>query len=193
MSDRKRVARRAIKLVAGLCAGVVLHADSALAQASSGGDFALPPKTYYRAASVHGHTIFYREAGDPKERTLVLLHGFPSSSHTYRELIPMLSRHVHIIAPDYLGSGYSERPDPDGYVYTFGKLTDHVQGLLEALKIDRYMLYMQDFGAPVGFRLLTRQPEHVEGIIVQNANAYLDGLTQLRQAFFRGAHEDRTA
>jgi pimeloyl-ACP methyl ester carboxylesterase len=123
---------------------------------------------------------------------LVLLHGFPSSSHTYRELIPMLSRHLHVIAPDYLGSGFSGRPDPDNYLYTFDKLTDHVEGLLEALKIGRYALYMQDFGAPVGFRLISRHPERVQAIIVQNANAYLDGLTDARQAFFRKANDDRS-
>lgn len=156
-------------------------------------DFQLPPKTYYRTAIVLGHKIFYREAGDPAAPTLVLLHGYPSSSHTYRELIPMLSRYLHIIAPDYLGSGYSEHPDPESYSYTFDKLTDHVEGLLAALKIDRYSLYLQDFGAPVGFRLIGRHPERVQAIVVQNANAYLDGLTDARRAFFRKAHDDRSA
>ncbi len=140
---------------------------------------------------MQGHTIFYREAGDPKKPTLVLLHGFPTSSHYYRELIPMLSQHMHIIAPDNLGSGYSEHPDPDDYPYTFDKLTDHVQGLLEALKIDRYML-MHDFGAPVGFRLITRHPERVQAIISQNGNAYIEGLTQQRLTAFRERHEDRS-
>jgi pimeloyl-ACP methyl ester carboxylesterase len=155
-------------------------------------DFSLPPKTYYRTALVQGHAIFYREAGDPSKPTLVLLHGYPTSSHAYRELIPMLSRHMHIIAPDYLGSGYSERPDPDSYPYSFDRLTDHVEGLLEALHVDRYMLYMHDFGAPVGFRLAMRHPERVRAIIVQNANAYLDGLTEPRRKFFREAHDDRS-
>jgi len=104
----------------------------------------------------------------------------------------MLSRYLHIIAPDYLGSGYSERPDPDDYLYSFDRLTDHVQGLLEALHLDHYMLYMQDFGAPVGFRLITRHPERVQAIIVQNANAYLDGLTEPRRTFFREAHDDKS-
>src|SRR5689334_24286666 len=85
----------------------------------SGADSYLPPKTYYRSLPVSGHKIFYREAGDPGRPTIVLLHGYPSSSHTYRELIPMLSGSYHVIAPDNLGSGYSDRPDPDGAPYTF--------------------------------------------------------------------------
>lgn len=155
--------------------------------------FHLPPKTYYRTVTVYGHSIFYREAGDPSAPTLVLLHGYPSSSHTYRELIPMLSGYLHVIAPDYLGSGFSDHPDSDSYPYTFDKLTDHLEGWLEALKIDRYSLYLQDFGAPVGFRLISHHPERVQAIIVQNANAYLDGLTDARRAFFRKAHDDRSS
>ena len=99
-------------------------------------NFQLPPKTYYRTASVDGHKLFYREAGDPAKPTIVLLHGYPSSSHTYRELIPMLSPHYHVIAPDYLGSGYSDRPDPDDEPYTFDRLADYAQGLLRELKLD---------------------------------------------------------
>jgi pimeloyl-ACP methyl ester carboxylesterase len=156
-------------------------------------DFNLPPKTYYRTAEVLGHKIFYRESGDPAKPTIMLLHGYPASSHSYRELIPMLSRDYHVIAPDDLGSGFSDHPDPDVYTYTFDKLADHTAGLLKVLKIDKYTLYMQDFGAPVGFRLIERNPGAVEAIIVQNANAYLDGLTPERQSFFRKAHEDRSA
>ena len=155
-------------------------------------DFALPPKTYYRTADVSGHEIFYREAGDPARPTIVLLHGYPSSSHTYRELIPMLSRDYHVIAPDYLGSGYSARPDPDVSPYTFDRLADHVEGLLSRLGVANYTLYMQDFGAPVGFRLMERNPRAIAAIIVQNANAYLDGLTPKRQAFFRNARDDKS-
>ena len=164
----------------------------ALGATAMADEFNLPPKTYYRTASVLGHRIFYREAGDPAKSTIVLLHGFPASSHSYRELIPMLSRDYHVIAPDYLGSGYSDRPDPDIEPYTFDKLADHVEGLLKALKIDRYTLYMQDFGSPVGFRLIERNPDAIEAIISQNANAYLDGLTPERREFFRKAHEDKS-
>jgi len=153
----------------------------------------MPPKTHYRTAQVNGHSIFYRVAGDPKNATLLLLHGFPSSSHTYRELIPLLSSSYHVIAPDYLGSGYSDRPDPDRFKYTFDKLADHVAGLLTVLKIESFSLYMQDFGAPVGFRIMQRHPDRIRSLVIQNANAYLDGLTPARQAFFRKAHTDKSS
>ena len=156
-------------------------------------EFGLPPKTHYRTAEVAGHKIFYREAGDPQRPTIVLLHGYPSSSHTYRELIPMLSRDYHVIAPDYLGSGYSARPDPDATPYTFDRLADYAEGLLAKLGLEHYTLYMQDFGAPVGFRLMERNPQAVDAIVVQNANAYIDGLTPKRQAFFRNAGKAKGA
>jgi pimeloyl-ACP methyl ester carboxylesterase len=155
-------------------------------------EFQLPPKTFYRSAEVNGHKLFYREAGDPAKATIVLLHGYPSSSHTYRELIPMLSPYYHVIAPDDLGSGYSDHPDPDIEPYTFDRLAESTHALLRALKLTSYTLYMQDFGAPVGFRLMQRDPDAVAAIIVQNANAYLDGLTPERRAFFLKAHEDRS-
>lgn len=152
-----------------------------------------PAKTNYKYEVVSGHKIFYREAGDPKKPTIVLLHGFPSSSHSYRELIPLLSGKFHVIAPDYLGSGYSEHPSAETTRYTFDLLADHVLGLLTQLNIEKYTLYIQDFGAPVGFRLMLKAPGSVRALIVQNGNAYLDGLTEPRQAFFKRAHEDRTA
>jgi pimeloyl-ACP methyl ester carboxylesterase len=153
---------------------------------------AWPSKTYYRYQDVAGKRIFYREAGDTAHPTLLLLHGFPSSSHTYRELIPLLSGKYHVVAPDYLGSGYSDKPDPDTIPYTFDRLAEHVSGLVEALGIREYVLYMQDFGAPVGYRVMMQDPRKVKGLIVQNANAYLEGLTEARQAFFRNANRDRS-
>jgi pimeloyl-ACP methyl ester carboxylesterase len=151
-----------------------------------------PAKTYYRYHEVKGHRIFYREAGDPGNPTVILLHGYPSSSHTYRELIPLLSGRFHVIAPDNLGSGYSDHPDPATTAYTFDLLADHVEGLIDALGIRSYVIYMQDFGAPVGYRVMIRQPKRLRGLIVQNANAYMDGLTEQRRSFFKGAHEDRS-
>jgi pimeloyl-ACP methyl ester carboxylesterase len=193
-SARMSIARVSRRFVCGTTLGLLLAGLAKLKRprAAPAADFHLPPKTTYRTAIVNGHSIFYREAGDASASTLVLLHGYPSSSHTYRELIPMLSRYHRVIAPDYLGSGYSDRPDPDGYTYTFDRLTDHVEELLQSLGVTRYALYMQDFGAPVGFRLIVRHPERVTAIIVQNANAYLDGLTDARRAFFRKAHDDDT-
>lgn len=151
-----------------------------------------PEKTYYRYQEVGGNRIFFREAGDPSKPTIVLLHGFPSSSHTYRELIPLLSGRFHVIAPDYLGSGYSDRPDPDQTTYTFDLLAKQVSGLLSKLKIEKYVLYMQDFGAPVGYRMILQSPQSLQALIVQNANAYLAGLTDARQDFFRTANQDRS-
>jgi len=167
---------------------VLLTAATALS--GCGDEYHLPPKMHYRYAVVEGRRIFYREAGDPERPVIVLLHGFPSSSHQYRELIPMLSARYHVIAPDYLGSGYSDRPDPETYAYTFDRLADHVEGLINGLGISEYALYMQDFGAPVGFRLMERNPERINAIIIQNANAYEEGLTPARKEFFRNAHED---
>lgn len=151
-----------------------------------------PARTLYREATVLGHRLFYREAGDPDRPTVLLLHGFPASSHAYRELIPLLSGRYHLIAPDDLGSGLSDHPDPREVTYTFDLLAAHVTGLVEALGLDRYVLYVQDFGGPVGFRVALAHPERVRGLVVQNANAFLDGLTPARRDFFRRAHEDRS-
>ena len=164
----------------------------AASTASRCDEYGLPPKTYSRVISVKGQQIFYREAGDPARPTIVLLHGFPSSSHTYRDLIPMLSGRYHVLAPDYLGFGYSDHPDPDQVPYTFERLTDFVEGWLDGLGVKHFTLYMQDFGAPVGFRLMQRHPDAIQSIIVQNANAYPDGLTPDRRAFFRKAHGSKS-
>jgi pimeloyl-ACP methyl ester carboxylesterase len=155
-------------------------------------DAVWPAKTLYRYASVEGKRIFYREAGESSKPTIILLHGFPSTSHTYRELIPLLSGRYHVIAPDYLGFGYSDHPDPDDQPYDFDLLAKYVIGLMRTLGIKRYVMYMQDFGAPVGYRVMMHDPESLSGLIVQNANAYMEGLTEPRQAFFRNAHDDRS-
>ena len=152
--------------------------------------FFLPPPTTYNYAKVKEAKLFYREAGDPNKPTIVLLHGYPSSSHSYRNLIPMLASHYHIIAPDNLGSGYSDRPNPETTKYTFDLLADYTGALLEHLNIDNYIMYMQDFGAPVGYRMMLKNPQRIDALIVQNANAYLDGLTPKRQAFFKNAQQD---
>ncbi len=151
-----------------------------------------PAKTYYRTADVRGRRIFYREAGAPDRPTLLLLHGYPSSSHAYRELIPLLSGRYHVVAPDNLGSGFSEHPNPREITFTFDLLAEYVTGLADVLHVDRYVLYMQDFGAPVGFRVALAHPERVRGLVVQNANAYLEGVADDRRAFFRRAHDDRS-
>ncbi len=152
----------------------------------------LPPNTTYNYAVINGHKIFYREAGSKTQPTIVLLHGYPSSSHTYRNLIPILANRYHVIAPDNLGSGYSDHVSVDSITYTFDLLAEYNMQLLQALGVSSYIMYMQDFGAPVGYRLMMKNPGAVKAIIVQNANAYLDGLTPQRQEFFKNAYTDKS-
>jgi pimeloyl-ACP methyl ester carboxylesterase len=131
----------------------------------------------YRNAMVDSVKVFYREAGDPHAQTLVLLHGFPSSSHMFRNLIPALADHFHLIAPDYPGFGYSDCPGVEQFAYTFDHLEEVVEHLLDTLHLKRFSIYVQDYGAPVGFRLAVKHPERIEGIISQNGNAYREGFT----------------
>ncbi len=152
--------------------------------------FFLPPPTTYNYINIEGEKMFYREAGDKNKPTIVLLHGYPSSSHSYRNLIPMLATHYHVIAPDNLGSGYSARPNSETTKYTFDLLADYSEKLINALNIKDYVMYMQDFGAPVGYRMMMKNPKRIKALIIQNANAYLDGLTPKRQAFFKNAQQD---
>jgi pimeloyl-ACP methyl ester carboxylesterase len=133
---------------------------------------------HYRSAAVDGVNVFYREAGDKDRPTLLLLHGFPTSSHMFRDLMPLLADAYHLIAPDYPGFGYSDAPPVDRFTYTFDHLTDVMQRFTEILGLSRYALYLQDFGGPVGFRLAARHPDRVTALIVQNANAYDEGVTQ---------------
>ncbi|MBI3886790.1 MAG: alpha/beta hydrolase [Opitutae bacterium] len=131
---------------------------------------------FHRTVTVRGLEIFYREAGAPTRPTVLLLHGFPTSSHMFRNLIPGLAADFHVIAPDYPGFGQSSAPGADEFAYTFDHLTDVLESFLVQLGVTRFALFMQDYGAPVGFRLATRHPDWVRGLIVQNANAYVDGL-----------------
>ena len=130
----------------------------------------------YHCARVEGVGIFYREAGPKDAPAVVLLHGYPSSSRMYDTLIPLLADRFHLIAPDYPGFGQSEAPTTSRYRYTFDHLAETTNRLLEQLGIDRYVLFMQDYGGPVGFRIALAHPERVQAIIVQNANAYEEGL-----------------
>ncbi|SPL89986.1 alpha/beta hydrolase fold [[Actinomadura] parvosata subsp. kistnae] len=137
----------------------------------------------YRTVPIDGLDIFYREAGDPSAPTLVLLHGFPTSSVAYQELMATLSDEFHLIAPDYPGFGHSSAPDADAWEYTFDHLADLVDRLLDAIGVTRYAIYVHDYGAPVGFRLALRHPERVTGIVSQNGNAYEEGLTAFWEPF----------
>jgi pimeloyl-ACP methyl ester carboxylesterase len=132
--------------------------------------------TQYRTIQIDGLDIFYRAAGDPSNPVLLLLHGFPASSFMFRDLITLLSNEFHVIAPDYPGFGHSAAPASTDFAYTFEHLTDVIETFTDELGLDRYALYMQDFGGPVGFRLALRRPERISFLVVQNANAYDEGL-----------------
>jgi len=136
-----------------------------------------PLRVTYHTTQVDDLKIFYREAGPKDAPTIVLLHGFPSSSHMFRELIPRLSDKFHVLAPDYPGFGYSDAPSPEQYAYTFDHLADTVDHFLDQKGVTKYSIYIQDYGSPVGFRLATRHPERVQAIITQNGNAYDEGLS----------------
>lgn len=134
--------------------------------------------TRYHYATIDGRKIFYRESGPADAPAIVLLHGFPSSSHMFRDLIPKLAGKFHVIAPDYLGFGFSDQPGAKEYTYTFDNLTGLVEKLLFGhLKLTKFSIYVQDYGAPVGFRIASGHPEAIEAIIVQNGNAYVEGIS----------------
>ena len=150
---------------------------------------ASPSMVRHETAHVSGLNIAYREAGNPQNPKLVLLHGFPASSHQYRNLIPVLANRFHVIAPDYPGFGNSDMPDPASFAYTFDRLAAITDELLQQRGFDRYGLFVQDYGGPVGFRIVTRNPDALEWLIIQNTNAYEVGFTEawggLRNALWK--------
>ncbi|MGC5009619.1 alpha/beta fold hydrolase [Streptosporangium sp. DT93] len=141
------------------------------------------PSVTHRFLDVDGVRVFYRQAGPPETPgtpgapVLLLLHGFPSASHQFRRLMDALGHRYRLIAPDLPGFGYTEVPE--GFTYSFDRLADVLEGFVSALGLDRFVMYTFDFGGPVGFRLATRRPGRIAGLIVQNANAYEDGLSDL--------------
>ena len=132
--------------------------------------------TSYKTLTIEGLDIFYREAGSPDDPTILLLHGFPTSSHMFRDLIQVLSDRFHLVAPDYPGFGNSSMPSVEEYDYTFDGIAEIIDSFTEKLGLYKYSLYMMDYGAPVGYRLAVKHPERVESLIVQNGNAYEEGL-----------------
>ena len=133
-------------------------------------------RVHYRYLTVDGHRLFYREAGDEEAPVVVLLHGFPTSSHMFRDLVPALADQYRVIAPDHLGFGMSDAPPADQFDYTFDGLATLTAALLRGLGVDRYAMYVQDYGAPIGWRLALADPQAVTAIISQNGNAYDAGF-----------------
>jgi pimeloyl-ACP methyl ester carboxylesterase len=138
----------------------------------------MTPQVHYRYATVDGQRLFYREAGPADGPTLVLLHGFPTSSFMFRDLIPQLADTYHVIAPDHLGFGFSDAPAAADFDYTFDALADLTEHLLDQLGVTRFAVYVQDYGAPIGWRLAQRKPQAITAIVTQSGNGYDDGFVE---------------
>ena len=148
--------------------------------------------TRYQTAPIDGLDVFYREAGDPSKPTVLLLHGFPSSSHMFRNLIASLSDDYHLIAPDHIGFGRSSTPSVDDFTYSFDRLTEITEKLITHLGLERFAIYIHDYGAPIGLRIATARPERITAIITQSGNAYMEGFTPFWDILFAHA-QDRAA
>jgi pimeloyl-ACP methyl ester carboxylesterase len=159
-----------------LAAGAALPRQALAAKPAPHGK--APVVTHHRTSSVDGIKIFYREAGPKDAPVVLLLHGFPTSSHMFRNLIPELADRYHVIAPDYPGYGQSDMPDRGTFAYTFDRYGELVDGLLDQLGVKRFAMYVMDYGAPVGWRLALKHPERISALIVQNGNAYNEGLKE---------------
>ena len=152
--------------------------------------------TTYRKATVDGHTIFYREAGRPDAPAVLLLHGFPTSSHMFRDLIPLLAERFRVVAPDLPGFGFSDSPDRAAFPYTFDRLAEVIDRFTGVVGLERFAVYVFDYGAPIGFRLALAHPERITAVISQNGNAYEEGLSEgwnPIQAYWREPTEARRA
>jgi pimeloyl-ACP methyl ester carboxylesterase len=197
-SSRKFLLTGAAVIATSLSLALINHASPSFAQ-----ETAKPQETSnttsvrYHTVSIDGVDVFYRDAGRKDAPALLLLHGFPTSSHMYRNLIPALADKYRVIAPDYPGFGQSAMPDRAKFQYTFNNYAKLAERLTEKLGVDRYALYVMDYGAPVGFRLATKHPERVTALIVQNGNAYVEGIQKfwepIQKYWASGSKEDREA
>lgn len=145
----------------------------------------------HKSVSIDGVRVFYREAGDPASGRLLLLGGFPASSHQFRNLIPALADRFHVVSPDYPGFGNSDMPDPTTFRYTFDGLSETIEGFLKEIGFTRFGMFVQDYGGPVGFRIVGRNPDWLEWLIIQNSNAYEEGFTPAWDAFRNALWNDR--
>src|SRR5690242_17169279 len=148
---------------------------------------------HHRYITVRGRQLFYREAGAADAPAVVLLHGFPASSFMFRDLIPLLADRYHVIAPDHLGFGLSDAPPADEFDYTFDALTDLTAGLLRTVGVDRFAMYVQDYGAPIGWRLALRDPSAIAAIISQNGNGYDAGFVDSFWKVVQAYQQEQTA
>ncbi|RZJ75553.1 MAG: alpha/beta hydrolase [Flavobacterium sp.] len=164
-----------ILMLAGLFTNLTIMGQSKITKKNEGEDSSA--QVHYRKVIANGQNIFYREAGAAGAPTILLLHGYPTSSHMFRELIPMLSGKYRVLAPDLPGFGYSDAPDREKFKYTFDNLTKTMQSFVDKLGLKRFAIYVFDYGAPTGFRLALANPEKITGIISQNGNAYVEGLS----------------
>ncbi len=147
----------------------------------------------YKTVTIDGLDIFYREAGNPKHPTILLLHGFPTSSHMFRDLITALSDRFHLVAPDYPGYGYSSMPTVNQFDYSFDNLANVVEKFIDQVGLKKYSLYLMDYGAPIGFRIATKHPERIESLIIQNGNAYVEGIDNNFWEPIKAYWKDRSA
>ena len=174
----ERASLLVVAIAATLSLAVVAPPAGAQARTTAAPPARAPAAVMHRTVKIDGMDIFYREAGPKDAPTVLLLHGFPTSSHMFRNLIPALADRYHVVAPDFPGYGQSSMPSRDRFQYTFANLADVTDKFAQALGLDRYSLYVMDYGAPVGYRLALKHPERVETLIVQNGNAYDEGLRE---------------
>ena len=178
MSFRASYPAISMLVMVGALSAAIPPTTIAEADAQARAVYADSAVTRYRTAKVDGIDIFYREAGAADAPAVVLLHGFPTSSHMFRNLIPVLAHRYRVIAPDYPAFGHSGTPDRREFSYSFARFAELMDGLLNQLDVASYALYVQDYGAPVGYRLALRHPERITALVVQNGNAYEEGLKQ---------------
>ena len=182
---RKITLRKAIPFVLIAIFSIVFIDSNARAENLTGVE--------YKTAKIEDVEIFYREAGDRNNPTILLLHGFPTSSHMFRELMPALADQYHLIAPDYPGYGFSSMPKVDEFDYTFDNVARLIGKFIDQIGLDRYSVYLMDYGAPVGFRIAAANPERVDSLIVQNGNAYMEGIDNNFWEPIRAYWKDREA
>jgi len=170
------IACRTPMMLCMLVASMAMPLYASAAEATPPPDSQTATAVSYHTVNIDGVKVFYREAGPKNAPTVLLLHGFPTSSHMFRNLIPKLADRYHVIAPDYPGYGQSDQPAMDGFAYTFDNLASVIDKLTTSLGLGKYSIYVQDYGAPIGYRLASAHPERISAIVVQNGNAYIEGI-----------------